>query len=108
MLQVYSAGNPTDAHFVKGFLESHGIKCCIKGEALFFMRGKLPITTDTAPSVWIFDKQQMKKAALLITELTSSDSTFSENESSWTCELCGETLERQFTHCWNCNAEKPK
>ena len=45
MVQVYSAENPTEAHYLKGLLESQGIQCDVRGESLFGARGELPITT---------------------------------------------------------------
>jgi hypothetical protein len=40
--------NPTDAHLLKGLLESEGIEAVVQGEFLWIARGEVPITTDTA------------------------------------------------------------
>lgn len=66
MVQVYSAENPTEAHYVKGLLESQGIPCDVRGESLFGARGELPITTETAPSIWIFDNSKLIEARAVI------------------------------------------
>ncbi|MFN2357477.1 MAG: putative signal transducing protein [Desulfotignum sp.] len=43
-------------------MESQGIKCEVKGEYLFGARGELPITPETAPSVWILDETKINEA----------------------------------------------
>lgn len=62
MLKVYSAQHPTEAHLIKGILESYNIKCEVKGESIFSIRGELPLTPETAPSIWIFDDSKFDEA----------------------------------------------
>ena len=50
---VYTAHNPTEAHLVKGLLEAEGIETVVRGEHLFPLRGIIPVTADTNPSVWV-------------------------------------------------------
>ena len=106
MLKIYSAKDPTDAHFLKGILESYGISCEVRGEALFSIRGELPMTLETAPSVWIFDDSKFDEATTIILEFENSDSRNSPDEETWICESCGENSEGQFTECWNCGKSR--
>jgi hypothetical protein len=53
MKQVFVADNPVQAHMVKDFLEGQGIAAAVRGENLFFVRGGLPLTEETLPSVWV-------------------------------------------------------
>lgn len=106
MLQVYVAQNPTEAHLVKGLLETHDIECCVKGETLYSIRGEVPITTETAPSVWIYDAQEIYRAKSIIEEYENSIRQGKTTRNNWLCKSCGEELEGQFTHCWKCGAEK--
>lgn len=55
MLKIYSAQHPSEAHLIKGILESYNIKSEVRSESIFSMRGELPLTPETAPSLWIFD-----------------------------------------------------
>ncbi len=83
MLQVYTAEHPTEAHYVKGLLESQGISCDVRGEFLFGARGALPITTETAPSIWIFDDAKYNDAIELIKEYENLKNKDTSNDPSW-------------------------
>jgi hypothetical protein len=104
VLKIYSAKNPTEAHLLQGILESYGILCEVQGEFLYSDRGGLPITTETAPSVWIFDDSKSEEAITIVKEFENPHK--STNEETWVCESCGEDSEGQFTECWNCG--KPR
>ena len=106
MLKVYSADNPTEAHLLKGFLESYGISSEVRGEFLCTSRGELPITADTAPSVWIFDDSRFDEARAIIKEYEDSNNHGDSDKETWICKSCGEESEGQFTECWNCG--KPR
>lgn len=106
MLQVYIAQHPTEAHFVKGLLETHHISCRVKGEILFSARGEIPLTTETAPSVWIYDEAKFEDARLIIKEYENSINQESPVGKTWVCESCGEEHEVQFTSCWKCGKSK--
>jgi len=102
MIQVYSAQHPTEAHYVKGLLESQGIASEVRGESLFGARGELPVTTDTAPSIWIFDDAKFEEARSIIKEHEHLNRTATPDRPKWKCDFCGEESEAQFTECWNC------
>ncbi len=107
MKQVYSAQNPTEAHLVKGILETRGISCQVKGDVLFGARGEIPLTHETAPSVWIEEDYRYKEARQIVQEYESNNSGIRQKEKSWICSSCGEELEGQFTHCWQCGSSIP-
>jgi hypothetical protein len=65
MKRVYVAKTPVDAQFVKAFLESAGIASTVRGEHLFALRGGVPMTDETLPSVWIEDEDQERAERLL-------------------------------------------
>lgn len=102
MIKVYVAQNPTEAHLVKGLLESEGIGCEVKGEALFGARGELPMTPETAPSVWIFDESLFLSARQIIKDYESTRYEEDSETEIWICQTCGEESEGQFGACWNC------
>jgi hypothetical protein len=102
MVQVYSAQHPTEAHYVKGLLESQGIASEVRGESLFGARGELPITTETAPSIWIFDDSRFSEARAVIKEYEDLNNKDTSDQPKWECDSCGEESEAQFTECWNC------
>lgn len=102
MIRVYSAQHPTEAHYVKGLLELAGIECTVRGEALFGARGELPITLETAPSVWIYDDAQLGEAQAIVQEYENLATVDTASGTMWTCPACLEESEEQFTACWNC------
>ena len=69
MKRVYVATTPVDAQFVKAFLESAGIAASVRGEHLFALRGSVPMTDDTLPSVWIEDEDDLEQAQRLLAQL---------------------------------------
>ncbi len=132
MVKVYSASDPADAHVVVAILDGHGIAAVVQGESLWGARGALPITADSAPSVWVADDAIAERARQVIqTEHGPPNPTHCENcgydlralpeprcpecgqpftrveaRPPWTCAHCGEQCESQFTQCWKCGAER--
>jgi hypothetical protein len=69
MRRVYVAMTPVDAQFVKAFLESAGIAAIVRGEHLFALRGSVPMTDETLPSVWLEDDEDFERAERLLLQL---------------------------------------
>ena len=103
MKKVYIAVNPTDAHLLKGALESENIGAVVQGEFLWIARGEVPITTDTAPSVWIIDEADYERAMEVVKRFQSSENI---DGPEWKCANCNEINEGQFTECWKCGASR--
>lgn len=101
MQQVFIAQNPPEAHLIKGLLESYGIAALIQGEDLFGIRGGIPITTATCPSVWVAAANLEQARELIADFLQEAHAERTQGE-KWHCPGCGEILEAQFTDCWNC------
>lgn len=126
MKKVYTAGDPVGARLALGLLEENGIEAVIQGEALWAARGELPLTSDSAPSIWVVHDGDAERARELILskegvrnpercagcgyQLRSQSESlcpecgepFRETDTAWTCGGCGEQVEGQFTHCWKC------
>jgi hypothetical protein len=68
MKKVYVAQGSVEAHMVKEFLEAQGIPAIIQGEDLYAIRGGVPMTSDTLPSVWVLQDDQFDRAKELLTE----------------------------------------
>ena len=106
MKQVYVATDPVDAELVKGLLAAAGIDSTIQGGAVFALRGEIPMTTDTLPTVWVLDDTRFDQARALVAEDQRRRAESASGGVPWNCPGCGETLEAQFTHCWQCGAER--
>lgn len=67
MKKVYNARDPVEAELINGFLANNDIIGAVQGGQLWGLRGALPMTSDTEPSIWVHERD-FKKATLLINE----------------------------------------
>jgi Putative prokaryotic signal transducing protein len=104
MHKVFTAAHPTEAHLVKGLLESEGIEAVVRGEALFGARGEAPVTVDTLPSVWVIDPADADRAAALIAVPAADASGGVPGDRTWRCPACNESIGQEFSACWKCGA----
>ncbi|MCG8409607.1 MAG: DUF2007 domain-containing protein [Phycisphaerales bacterium] len=124
MIKIYSAETPLDAQLIRGLLNHEGIEAVVQGESLWTVRGELPFTTETSPSVWVRE-ENAERARELIDEHQQTKNpaacggcgydlsglrgpvcpecgwAFSKPE-PWVCPTCGEKNEGQFSECWKC------
>jgi len=126
MKRVYDARDVTEAHLVRGLLESSGIPAQVHGEALAGAEGEVPFAW---PSVWVTNDSDYEAARRLIEERPGPASPTHcpgcgydltglpeprcpecgrpfLRVPSWVCPACGEMLEGQFTECWKCGAAR--
>ncbi len=100
MKRVSSADNPVMAGHIQSLLEQAGIESEIRNLALGGALGELP-PIECWPEVWIrHDEDHDRALALVEAELRREPAS-----ESWNCR-CGETIEGQFSHCWNCGRER--
>ena len=107
MRQVFVGQHSAEAHFVKGLLEADGIETEVRGEALFGVRGEVPATPDTLPSVWVQDSE-VERARALVAAYERREDPPAVSWSEWRCPKCDESLDAQFTDCWQCGTSRPK
>jgi hypothetical protein len=104
MKRVHNARHAAEAHLVRGFLESHGIEAVVRGDFLAGGWGELPVDVC---AVWITDESACAEADRLLRDFFSGAAAQHQGDAGWTCGRCGETIEGQFTACWQCGAERP-
>jgi hypothetical protein len=104
MTQVFIAQHPTEAHLVAGLLVSQGIGAEVRGESLFNVRGEVPVTPATLPTVWVIDDRDADSAREILRDQRPAASADVSAEPPWKCANCGEQVEPQFVACWNCNS----
>ena len=103
MKLIHTAKHPTEAHLIRGMLEAEGVRALVKGDQLYGAYGELPVL----PTVWIFDPAADTEANRLVGEFLRGTPAQRHRHERWTCTGCGETLEGQFTDCWNCGEPRP-
>lgn len=100
MRKVFTCDNIMLAGLVKSYLEENNIECLLKNESLTGGIGELP-PNECWPEVWITDDSDQAMAERIIRSMQSTPTGLEK----WGCD-CGETIESQFTHCWQCGREK--
>lgn len=101
MRKIYTAKDLADAHLLKGLLSGENMAVEVRGEFLYGVRGEVPITPDTCPSVWVTDDSDFDKAMELVSTYLEGKSPGPAEGEVWRCR-CGEENEGQFTECWSC------
>ncbi len=92
-----------EIHHLKNLLQSAGIRCHIRNEALSTLAGEVPFA-EVAMRLDLEDESDRARAEALLREMQSQAGPAAE---TWTCPRCGERLEAQFSACWSCGAERP-
>ncbi len=106
MKKVYIAKDPADAHLLRGFLEGETIESEVRGEFLYGVRGEVPISQDTCPSVWVIDDADYDRAMELVSTFREGVSRVPIEWKTWRCG-CGEGKESRFTERWSCGKARP-
>ena len=101
MIKVYSHENIVQVHHIKNLLESNGIECAIKNEAITSLAGEVPMT-ECWPQVWLNDDNEKQRSLDLIFNYQEQD----QNKENWTCTSCKENIESEFDICWNCGGSR--
>ena len=104
MKRVHTARHMTEAHLVRGYLESNGINAVVRGDLLSGGWGELPVDLCT---VWITDDQRVAEADQLLRDFLKGAPARIHGGKAWVCPQCGEAIEGQFTACWQCGGEQP-
>jgi hypothetical protein len=103
MKRIYSTKDPLMIGHLKNVLATFGIKCIAKNVDLMSAAGELP-PIECWPELWVVDDDKFGRAqAILKQTLAPLESV----KKPWRCVGCGETIEGQFTECWNCGRERP-
>lgn len=110
MIQIFTSADSVQVHRVCDLLNDNDIRAIILGETLEHAAGGLPIQ-DIYPAVWINPEDE--DDALRIIEGHFREMGLAaplspeECRSPWICPQCGQTLEGQFSACWNCQTPRP-
>jgi len=102
MIKVFTAQNFIEVAFWRNYLEQQGIACQIRNEFLGAAAGEIP-PIECWPELWVEDDRDEAIAQKHL----KSDPLGEKNMPTWACSYCGEESDGQFTHCWNCEKEKP-
>lgn len=103
LARIYTSRDPAEAHLLRSQLETAGIRAVVLGETLANAIGTLPLGSASAPTVWVNDDALPDAAAVVEAfEQRLAHGPLPTIAAPWVCPKCGETIEGQFTDCWNC------
>jgi Putative prokaryotic signal transducing protein len=101
MKPLYNARHVTEAHLIRGYLESQGVPAIVRGEFLAGGIGELPVDVCR---VWVMNDGDLARADVLVRDFMRGAAA--QSQAHWRCGQCGEVLEGQFTACWNCGGAR--
>jgi len=105
MKRLFTATTMIDGanvEMLKGLLEEADIRCMIRNEYLSSAMGEIPFL-ETSPELWILNDEDYSRAREV---LENWRTTRIEHNDPWVCGDCGETIEGQFTSCWQCGRDR--
>ena len=106
--KVYVARGPGDAHVLRGLLESVGVRSVSRGDDFVPFQGGSLMHMETRSSVWVLEDDTYPRALEIVKEYVGRTVEISAPPiDAWSCPQCGEAVERQFTECWSCGADRP-
>jgi rubrerythrin len=83
-------------------LVTAGIGCELHNRYLSGAMGEIP-ADQCAPEIWILDDRDEVLATGILDRARTGPTT---NARAWRCQQCGESLEAQFTVCWQCGTAR--
>jgi len=103
--RLHTTSDRTQAHLLRGALESAGVPAFVEGEHLTPLQGQIPTGASAEFHVSIVDEEQLPRASIVARSWFEAQSHENPSE-TWKCGDCGETHEAQFHSCWQCGAER--
>lgn len=106
LIEVYSAADIAEAHFLQSMLEDAGIKARVVGDTL---SGLPPLGEMIAPRVWVFQPDEACARELLAEYERVHRRPHPDDDrpaETWKCPTCGEAVEADFDLCWNCQTPR--
>ena len=102
MKRVYSAKDPLMVGHLRNVLATFGIRCVARNLDLSSAAGELP-PIECWPEPWVVDDEKIGRALSILKQTLAP---LESVKRPWHCIGCGETIEGQFTECWNCGWER--
>jgi hypothetical protein len=99
LVRIYTFSHEAEGLILQSLLEEEGIESLVQGRDLVIAQGGLPITNETMPTIWVRRLDEAKALSIVQNFLTRPRNV---QRQKWICPGCGEKIEEQFSHCWNC------
>lgn len=102
MKRLHSAKDPLMIGHLKNVLATFGIKCVARNGDLISAAGELP-PVECWPELWVVDDEKFSRASRILKKTLAP---LRSVKKAWHCVGCGETIEGQFSDCWNCGLDQ--
>ena len=102
MKRIHSAKDPLMIGHLKNVLATFGIKCVAKNVDLMSAAGELP-PVECWPELWVVDDEKVVRPRSILRKTLAPVQSVKR---PWACAGCGETIEGQFSECWNCGRDR--
>jgi len=100
---IYTAETLIQVEHIRALLQNEGIQTTLKNQYLSAGLGELP-AFECWPELWLVNQRDAERAQRLVQDYLHFDPSALKD---WVCLKCHETIEGQFSQCWNCGAENP-
>jgi hypothetical protein len=101
MKRVFRAASLIQVAHARNVLLTAGIQSELRNQYLAGALGDLPML-ETWPQLFVEDADE-KPALRALARAAAAPTGI-----AWTCEICGESLEPQFTSCWRCGSSQAR
>lgn len=98
MKKLFVSSLLLEVESLKEVLEQEGILCTIKNQQGSSLAGEVPFA-EVFPELWVVNDHELPQAQEFLESWRQAQPP---ETTAWTCLKCGETLEKEFTTCWNC------
>jgi hypothetical protein len=102
MLRLFSSIDLIAVSQLKDLLIREGIPAVVRNDILGGLSPEIPFT-ESFPELWIENDSDLQRAQAIKADWLKPQEI---SGASWTCPSCGESLDAQFTSCWNCGTLK--
>ncbi|SAK56106.1 hypothetical protein AWB81_01472 [Caballeronia arationis] len=102
MKRLTRAPNLITAQHWVNVLATAGVPCELHNRYLNGALGEIP-ADQCAPEIWIVDDRDETLALRILERAKNGPAS---DARPWRCANCGETLEAQFTVCWQCGTAR--
>lgn len=102
MKKIFVSVNLPEVESLENIMEQSEIPCTIKNQQLAGLAGEVPFV-EVFPELWVLRDEDLLKAKDILANWPKAKSL---QEKEWICPSCGETIEKEFTACWNCSSDQ--
>ena len=101
-LHTFDFNDLASLSLIRAELDRAGIAYVTRNDGFLSAAGGLPFT-ECHPEIWILEDADFYRAQRVVREWFSGERRESR---PWKCANCGESLDAQFEHCWNCGQNR--